>query len=92
MPAAQASHAEMAKILNNSARRQTTHRMQAHVNVLNRIDKSPPLYIAPPSSNIVRSDVIVYPDAPRVSPMRTIEAESKGPAMCPTLQVQRVEE
>ena len=76
--AAQASCAEMAEILNNSARRQT--RAQADANVLNRIARSPPPYITPPSLNIVRSEVVVHP---RISPMRNLEAESERTSYVP---------
>ena len=79
--AAQASLAEMAEILNSSARRQT--RAQANVNVLDRIDRLPPPYVTPPSSNIVRSEVVVHPNAPRISPMRNLEEESERTSYVP---------
>ena len=89
-PAAQASRAEMAEILNNSVRREaerlaSTHRVQANVDVLNRIDRSPPPYVTPPSSSLVQSDVTVHPNAPRVLLMRNIEAESERATFRPDL-------
>ena len=68
--------------VNNSVRRQeerlaSTRRVQANVNALNRIDRPPPPYVTPPSSSIVRSEVVVHQNAPRISRMRNCEAESK---------------
>ena len=61
----------------------STHRAQANVNVLNRIDRSPPPYVTLPSSNTAQSDIIVHPNAPSVSPMRNLEAESERTSYVP---------
>ena len=88
--AAQASHQEMAEILNRSVQRQeeslaSTCRVQANVEVLNRLERSPPPYVTPLSSNIMRLEVVVHSNTPRVSPMRNQEAESERTSYAPDL-------
>ena len=87
---AQASRAEIAEILNNSVRRQaerlaSAHRVRANDDVLGRTDRSPPPYVTPPSSCLVLSDVTVHPNAPRISPLRNIEAECERATFRPDL-------
>ena len=85
-PAGQASRQEMTHIMIRTVRRQedrlaSTRRVQANIEALNReveamhrLDRSPPPYVTPPAS---QSDVIVHPNAPRVSPMRNADSESE---------------
>ena len=53
------------------------------MNVLDRIDRLPPPYVTPQSSNIVRSEVVVHPNAPGISPMRNLQAESERTSYVP---------
>ena len=85
-PAGQTARQEMTDIMNRTVRRQedrlaSTRRVQANIEALNRevkamhrLDRSPPPYVTPPAS---QSDVIVHPNAPRVSPMRNTDSESE---------------
>ena len=95
-PAGQTSRQEMTDIMNLTVRRQedrlaSTRRVQANIEALNReveamhrLDRSPPPYVTPPAS---QSDVIVHPNAPRVSPMRNADSESER-AISQTLLVE----
>ena len=86
-PAGQAACQEMADIMNRTVRRQedrlaSTGRVRANIEALNReveamhrLDRSPPPYVTPPAST--QSEVTVHPNAPRISPMRNAETESK---------------
>ena len=85
-PAGQLSSQEMADIMDRSVRRQedrlaSTRRVQANIEALNRevdsmhrLDRPPPPYVTPPAS---QADVIVHPNAPRVSPMRNADPGSE---------------
>ena len=85
-PAGQASRQEMADIMNRTVRRQedrlaSTRRVQANIEALNReveamhrLDRSPPPYVTPPAS---QSEVIVHPNAPRISPARNADSGSE---------------
>ena len=94
-PAGQASRQEMSEILNRQVRRQeerlaSTRKVQSSIEALNReveafkrLDKSPPPYVTPPSSNIMQFEAVVHPNAPRISPIRNLETESERTSYVP---------
>ena len=75
----------MSVILNRQVRRQeerlaSTRRVLSSIEALNRdvaafkrLDKSPPPYVTPPSSNIAQSETAIHPNVPRLSPIRNLE-------------------
>ena len=84
-PAGQATRQEMSEILNRQVQRQEerlafTRRVRSSIETLNRdvaafkrLDKSPPPYVTPPSSNIAQSETMIHPNVPRLSPIRNLE-------------------
>ena len=57
--------------------RSSIETLNKDVGAFKRLERSPPPYVTPPSSNIMQSEAIVHPNAPRLSQMRTQEAESE---------------
>ena len=58
----------------------STRKVQSSIVALNRdvaafkrLDKSPPPYVTPPSSNIAQSKTAIHPNVPRLSPIRNME-------------------
>ena len=77
-PSAQAARQEMSDMIQRQADRiqhqadriAQVRRVHAEVSALHNLEGSPPPYVTPPGS-------AAYPNAPRVSPMRTLEPESE---------------
>ena len=77
-PSAQAARQEMSDMIQRQADRiqhqadriAQVRRVHAEVSALHSLEGSPPPYVTPPGS-------AAYPNAPRVSPMRTLEPESE---------------
>ena len=68
------------RLAKQEERLESTRRVQSSIEALNRdvaafkrLDKSPPPYVTPPSSNIAQSETAILPNVPRLSPIRNLE-------------------
>ena len=73
-------HVQEERLAKQGERLASTRRVQSSIEALNRdvaafnrLDKSPPPYVTPPSSNIAQSETAILPSVPRLSPIRNLE-------------------